>query len=956
MGKGLDVGKANSVSGLLAVAKAVEGGAYLNGTRFPSRDDLAVFAHLNIEHAEAVLKEKAGVEAARNVVGWYRSIERLLGGKFAGGDYKGVAILPREPLPPAPERVASAQDLDSVVEPGSETAEGGSWPPLPSAERKNVLITSALPYVNNEPHLGNIIGCVLSADVYARFCRARKYNTLFVCGTDEYGTATETKAFQEKMTCEEICNKYHALHSKIYKWFGILFDEFGRTSTHRQTRVAQEIFDQVHSNGKIKEQTMEQLYSEALGRFLADRLVEGTCPKCGYEDARGDQCDQCGSLLSPTELINPKCKLTGTEPKMKKTDHLFLDLTQVESRLQDWINWRGKGEGMWSSNCQRITDTWMKDGLHPRCITRDLKWGTLVPLQGYTNKVFYVWFDAPIGYISITASLFAKRMHGQGHGAPTTIGEGKEDDEVACYGPDAAWRQWWQCGDSEQGTCGSQKPKVDLIQFMGKDNIPFHTIMFPSTLIGTATSPEQNPWTIMKSISVTEYLTYEGDKFSKSRSRGVFGSDAEATGIPADVWRYTLLASRPEANDSDFKWQDLANRCNGELLANLGNFVNRTLSFAHARFGGCFPSLEDMWGASQAEQAKDCDPAENECDDELGEAVQPLVKSYVEAMEKMQMREGLKLVLACSKVGNQFFQEKQPWVLIKDVSTRPACARAIASCIGLVRILACLMQPFMPATSASILRQMKLPKTCYVIDEHLLNGARYPSRLIPLGTAIDKPEVLFETIPEDRIKDMKSKFAGAAAEGSGEKKSEKKKKKKPATGKGGSKGNAKVDISRLELVVGKILEVAKHPNAESLYVEKIDLGGERGVVQVVSGLVNKINLEDHIGSLVLLVANAKASTMRGETSQAMLLCAAEESKFELVIPPTGAKTGDRVFAEGFDGEADEILSSKVLKKVLDLPDGMATNEDCQVVFQGRPIQLGPGSVCSVASLKGARVR
>ena len=722
----LEIGDVNTPEGLKALSEALEVASYLNGTTQASRDDLRVYAHLR--DIEQVKDER--------VVSWYKSIERLLQGKFSSEELQGVTIFPREPLPPPPERVSAPADVQQIVEPGSESS---SWPPLPQKDKRNVLITSALPYVNNEPHLGNIIGCVLSADVYARFCRARQYNTLFVCGTDEYGTATETKAFQEKMTCEEICDKYHALHSGIYKWFNICFDEFGRTSTHRQTRVAQEIFHQVQGNGKIHEESMEQLFSPKLGKFLSDRLVEGTCPKCAYEDARGDQCDNCGALLSPTELIKPRCKLTGSNPELRTTNHLFLNLTECESRLQEWINWRsGKDEkgGMWSANCQRVTDTWMRDGLKPRCITRDLKWGTPVPLEGFTNKVFYVWFDAPIGYISITASLFAKRMQGEKYGATTKIGEGKDDDEESNYGSEAAWRQWWQAGDSEQATSGSKRPPVELIQFMGKDNIPFHTIMFPSTLIGTSKDATENPWTMMKSISVTEYLTYEGDKFSKSRSRGVFGSDAKGTGIPADVWRYSLLSSRPEGNDSDFQWHDLANRCNGELLANLGNFINRTLSFAHARFDGHFPSLVDMWGDTATALANDNNPLKNPYDDELGEAIVPLIEKYVDNMEKMQMRAGLRLAMACSKAGNQFFQEKAPWVLIKDPSTRPLCARVIAACLGLVRVLACLIQPFMPATCTSILTQIGLPATAYAIDQQLILGARYPSRLIPPGTNI----------------------------------------------------------------------------------------------------------------------------------------------------------------------------------------------------------------------------
>ncbi|KDD74782.1 class I (M) tRNA synthetase, partial [Helicosporidium sp. ATCC 50920] len=276
--------------------------------------------------------------------------------------------------------------------------------PLPIPGKRNVLITSALPYVNNVPHLGNIIGCVLSADVFARYCRARQYNSIFVCGTDEYGTATETKALEEGVSCQEICDKYHELHKGIYEWFDISFDKFGRTPTSAQTDIAQSIFHDLRERGLLHERSTEQLFSVALNKFLADRYVCGTCPKCGYEDARGDQCDACGGLLNPTELLRPRCKMSGTTPELRETTHLYLDLPALSKKLTDYHS-EAAGAGGWSQNCQQVTAAWMAQGLKERCITRDLKWGTPVPMKGYEDKVFYVWYDAPIGYVSITANL-----------------------------------------------------------------------------------------------------------------------------------------------------------------------------------------------------------------------------------------------------------------------------------------------------------------------------------------------------------------------------------------------------------------------------------------------------------------------------------------------------------------------------------------------------------------------
>jgi methionyl-tRNA synthetase len=330
---------------------------------------------------------------------------------------------------------------------------------LPQKGARNILITSALPYVNNVPHLGNIIGCVLSGDVYARFCRLRGYNTLYICGTDEYGTATETKAIEEKVSCKELCDKYNALHSQTYKWFQIDFDHFGRTTTPQQTEIAQDIYKKLNQNGHVFEDTVTQLYCEQHQSFLADRFVEGTCPYCGYHDARGDQCDKCGKLLNAIELINPHCKLDGATPVIKNSKHLFLNLTEQQPALESWFREACK-KGKWSANSETITSNWLKEGLKPRCITRDLKWGTAVPREGYENKVFYVWFDAPIGYPSITAT----------------------------YTKD--WEKWWK-----------NPEEVQLYQFMGKDNVPFHTVIFPSTLIGT-----KENWTLLHHLSTTGKL------------------------------------------------------------------------------------------------------------------------------------------------------------------------------------------------------------------------------------------------------------------------------------------------------------------------------------------------------------------------------------------------------------------------------------------------------------------
>ncbi|CAG0880180.1 unnamed protein product [Cyprideis torosa] len=405
-------------------------------------------------------------------------------------------------------------------------------PVLPETGKRNILITSALPYVNNVPHLGNIIGCVLSADVFSRYCRLRGYNCLYVCGTDEYGTATETKALEERVTPREICDRYNQIHTDIYRWFNIDFDYFGRTTTEQQTKIAQDIFWSLNRNGFLLEETMTQLHCPRCSRFLADRFVEGICPHpgCGYEDARGDQCDKCGKLVNAEELRSPRCKLCKAEPEKKDSRHLFLDLPKIEESLEKWID---SVSSDWTSNALGIAKSWLREGLKPRCITRDLQWGTPVPKKGFQDKVFYVWYDAPIGYLSITANYTDK------------------------------WDLWW-----------NNPEMVTLYQFMAKDNVPFHAIIFPACQLGTGKS-----YTMVNHLISTEYLNYEDDKFSKSRGVGVFGDHAKNTNIDADVWRFYLLAIRPETQDSAFAWEDFLLRANSELLNNLGNYVNRSLVF-----------------------------------------------------------------------------------------------------------------------------------------------------------------------------------------------------------------------------------------------------------------------------------------------------------------------------------------------------------------------------------------
>ncbi|XP_050372237.1 probable methionine--tRNA ligase [Argentina anserina] len=786
-------------------------------------------------------------------------------------------------------------------------------PKLPIPGQRNVLITSALPYVNNVPHLGNIIGCVLSADVFARYCRLRGYNTVYVCGTDEYGTATETKAMEEKCSPKEICDKYHEIHKQVYEWFNISFDKFGRTSAPEQTEVCQAIFSRLLENNWLSENTMQQLYCDTCTRFLADRLLEGTCPTpgCDYTSARGDQCEKCGKLLNPTELKDPKCKVCKSTPRIRDTNHLFLELPLLKDRLEEYIN-KMSVEGSWSQNAIQATNAWLKEGLRQRCITRDLKWGVPVPHDNFRDKVFYVWFDAPIGYVSITK----------------------------CYTPD--WEKWWKNPEN-----------VELYQFMGKDNVPFHTVMFPSTLLGTGEN-----WTLMKTISVTEYLNYEDGKFSKTKGIGVFGNDAKDTNIPVEVWRYYLLTNRPEVSDTLFTWADLQAKLNSELLNNLGNFINRVLSFVAKPSGQGYDSIiPDAPDAGS-------DPLTKRTAEKVGKCVE----EYVEAMEKVKLKQGLKLAMSISSQGNIYLQESEFWRLYKV--DQPRCSVVIRTAVGLVHLLACLLEPFMPSFSVEVFKQLNLPPETHISlcdGNGNIERARRPWEILPIGHKIGKPEPLFKELNDEEVDSLRKKYAGSQADRKERQEAEavklaeqlKKSKVSDKTGKKKqapkSATEAEISISRLDIRVGLITKVQKHPDADSLYVEEIDVG-EGQPRTVVSGLVKFIPLEEMQNRKVCVLCNLKPATMRGIKSQAMVLAASnsDHTAVELVDPPNSAQVGERITFPGFEGEPDDVLNPK--KKVWEtLQVDFHSNNLLEACYKDAPLTTSAG-VCTVKSICGGSIR
>uniref|UniRef100_A0A671SEK6 Methionine--tRNA ligase, cytoplasmic n=1 Tax=Sinocyclocheilus anshuiensis TaxID=1608454 RepID=A0A671SEK6_9TELE len=645
----------------------------------------------------------------RSVRGWFERVGDLAACQAAANRVlhgKGVealkTFLQKHPATQTQlaEHVITVEEIEEAAQIWSEGLKGSpavterKHPVLPQEGKRNMLLTSALPYVNNVPHLGNIIGCVLSADVFARYGRLRGWNLLYICGTDEYGTATENKAREEGLTPQEICDKYHAIHADIYKWFQIDFDFFGRTTTKQQTEIAQDIFWRLHERGFLLEDTVEQLRCESCQRFLADRFVEGECPHCRYPEARGDQCDKCGRLINAVELRNPQCKVCKETPVIRSSKHLFLNLPKLEDELEQWLD-KSTSSGDWTVNARHITRSWIRDGLKPRCITRDLQWGTPVPHEDYKEKVFYVWFDAPIGYLSITANYTDQ------------------------------WEKWWK-----------NPQQVELYNFMAKDNVPFHSVVFPCSLLGA-----QDNYTLVNHLIATEYLNYEDTKFSKSRGVGVFGDMAKDTGIPSDVWRFYLLYLRPEGQDSAFSWSDMALKNNSELLNNLGNFINRAGMFVSKFFDGCVPEM-----------------LLNEDDKRLIAQVRWELKQYIQLLDKVRIRDALKCILSISRHGNQYMQLNEPWKKIKGGDgDRRRAGTVTGVSVNVACLLSAVLEPYMPSVSHTIRQQLQAPHTC--VSAILQNTGTFICTL-PAGHRISAVSPLFQKLENEQIEVLRKRFGG----------------------------------------------------------------------------------------------------------------------------------------------------------------------------------------------------
>ena len=511
------------------------------------------------------------------------------------------------------------------------------------------LITSAIPYINGVKHLGNLIGSQLPADLYARYQRARGNEVLFLCATDEHGTPAELAAAKANQDISEYCEEMHAVQAQLADGFRLSFDHFGRSSSQENHKLTQHFAGQLEAAGLIKEVIETQIYSHVDRRYLPDRYIEGTCPACGFEDARGDQCDNCTKQLDPTDLINPRSSISGaTELEQRETKHLYLCQSNMRDNLENWI----ESKTDWPVLTTSIAKKWLHDGdgLQDRGITRDLDWGIPVkkgnsPWPGMEDKVFYVWFDAPIEYIAC---------------AQEWVNAGKGND----------WEKWWR---TDKGA-----DEVVYTQFMGKDNVPFHTLSFPATILGSG-----EPWKLVDYIKSFNYLNYDGGQFSTSRGRGVFMDDALKI-LPADYWRWWLLSHAPESSDSEFTWDNFQSSINKDLADVLGNFVSRVTKFCRSKFGEEIPSGGDY---GQAEGS-------------LIDNLASQVKSYEKYMEKIEIRKAASELRAIWALGNEYLQSSAPWSVYKE--DEGTAAAQIRLALNLIRIYAVLSQPFIPTTSEKL--------------------------------------------------------------------------------------------------------------------------------------------------------------------------------------------------------------------------------------------------------------
>ncbi|MFV8280979.1 methionine--tRNA ligase [Christiangramia marina] len=678
-----------------------------------------------------------------------------------------------------------------------------------SKNPQRFTITAALPYTNGPIHIGHLAGVYVPADIYSRFLRMQGHDVAFVCGSDEHGVPITIKAKKEGVSPQDVVDKYNAIIKTSFEDFGITFDNYSRTSGDVHHKTASDFFKKMYEDGKFIEESTEQLYDVEANQFLADRFVTGTCPKCGNEEAYGDQCENCGTSLNATDLINPKSAITGAVPTLKETKHWFLPLDQYEDFLKEWILKGHKAD--WKSNVYGQVKSWIDDGLRARAVTRDLDWGIPVPVEGGEGKVLYVWFDAPIGYISSTKE-WAER-------------EGKD------------WEPYWKDENTK------------LVHFIGKDNIVFHCIIFPTML------KAHGDYILPENVPANEFLNLEGKKLSTSKNWAVWLHEyLQDFPDQQDVLRYVLTANAPETKDNDFTWKDFQARNNNELVAIFGNFINRVVVLTNKYYDGIIPQPGEY----------------TEVDEQTIAELKAYPSVIASSIEKYRFREAQGEMMNLARLGNKYLADEEPWKQIKTDEDRVKTIMYVA--LQIASALSIISEPFLPFTSAKLKRMLNQTgeNTSKTPDWDII-GSR--EALIPAGHHIGKAELLFSKIEDEAMEQQLEKLKATKA--ANEMENQKAEPQKEIA--------TFEDFTKMDLRVGTIIEAEKMAKTKKLMILKVDTGIDQRTV--VSGIAEHFKAEDIIGKKVTLLVNLAPRKLRGVESEGMILMTEnKEGKLVFVNP------------------------------------------------------------------------
>ena len=680
---------------------------------------------------------------------------------------------------------------------------------------KRTLVTCALPYANGPVHIGHLAGVYVPADIYVRYLRMRGVDTLFICGSDEHGVPITIKARKEGCTPQDIVDRYHNIIKNSFEKFGMSFDIYSRTSSKIHHETASEFFRKLYDEGKFIEKESEQYYDEEAKTFLADRYIVGTCPKCGAEGAYGDQCEKCGTSLSPEELVNPHSTISGSEPVKRKTKHWYLPLDQYSDWLSDWILNNHKE---WRTNVYGQCKSWIDGGLLPRAVSRDLDWGVPVPVDGAIGKVLYVWFDAPIGYISSTKEI-------------------RPND----------WEKWWKSDDTK------------LVHFIGKDNIVFHCIVFPSMLKAYG-----DGFILPDNVPANEFLNLEGDKISTSRNWAVWLNEyLEEFPGQQDVLRYVLCANAPETKDNDFTWKDFQTRNNSELVAILGNFINRAVVLTHKYFEGRVP--ENLKPEA--------------IDAEVLAQIPELRKEVEDNIEHYKFREALKSAMNIARIGNKYLTDTEPWSVAKSDMERTASI--LYTSLQICANLSIVFAPFLPFSTEKLNRILNVEQIGW---DKLGEG-----NLLPCGHQLNKAELLFSKVEDaqidaqmERLERIKAENAAAAAAAA----------PKPAVAPAKEECTFD-DFAKMDIRTATVLEAERVPKTDKLLHLKIDTGLD--VREIVSGIAQYYTPEEMVGKQICILANLQPRKIRGIESKGMIMMAAQpDGKMRIVTPEERLENGSTI--------------------------------------------------------------